>query len=154
VVNKWINDSTSAEDVLQNIFLCIIRSIKNFRGDSDVSSWIYKIAQNECFRHLGKLKRERENFADNDVYFLPEENVELRPDTLTESLERREKLNEIIARLEPERRAVISLYYYSGMNTTEMAKALNIPPNTVYTRLKRARDDIKAMLNREDPEGL
>jgi RNA polymerase sigma-70 factor (ECF subfamily) len=153
IVNKWVSNRPSAEDVLQNIFLCVIKSIGSFKGEADISTWIYRIAQNECFRYLGKLKREREKASEEDVYYLPDPADTGGPEARTESLEIREKLGRVIEKLEPERRAVIALYYYAGMNTAEMAEALNIPPNTVYSRLKRARDDLRAMLGEMFPDG-
>lgn len=149
VINRWVSDAAAAEDVLQNVFLCVIRSIRNFRFESDVSTWIYAIAQNECFRYLGRLKKERENIPLEDVEAILVDRAEAGPERVTESLEIRERLNEIIKGLDTEKKTVITLYYYSGMDTAEIAQALNIPNNTVYTRLKRARDEIKKVLKQK-----
>jgi RNA polymerase sigma-70 factor, ECF subfamily len=149
VINRWVSDAAAAEDVLQNVFLCVIRSIRNFRFESDVSTWIYAIAQNECFRYLGRLKKERENVPLEDVEAVLVDRAEAGPERVTESLEIRERLNEIIKDLDTEKKTVITLYYYSGMDTAEIAQALNIPNNTVYTRLKRARDEIKKVLKQK-----
>ena len=146
VINKWVSDAVAAEDVLQNVFLCIIRAIRNFRCESDISTWIYAITQNECFRYLTRLRKERENVPLESVEAVLEGRPEAGPEKTMQALEIREKMGEIIQGLDTEKKTVITLYYYSGMDTGEIAEALSIPANTVYTRLKRARDEIKEIL--------
>jgi RNA polymerase sigma-70 factor (ECF subfamily) len=146
VINRWVSDPLGAQDVLQNVFLCIVRAIRNFRFESDVSTWIYAITQNECYRYLSRLRKERANVPLESVEAVLEGRPEAGPDRAAQALEIREKMEEIIQGLDAEKKTVIKLYYFSGMDTGEIAEALSIPANTVYTRLKRARDEIKRIL--------
>src|SRR6478752_294139 len=70
LVRKMVIDHDDADDLTQEIFIKVHRSIDNFRGDSQLFTWIYRIATNECLSYLSKKKKR---------FFLPIEDVGQQP---------------------------------------------------------------------------
>ena len=131
-------DKTLAEDAMQETFLKVYRTMESFRGESGIKTWIMKIAMHTCYdmNHSGWFR------------FM---NRHVTPDMLPEPAdapydERDEELANAVMRLSRKLREVILLYYYSGLNTLEIAETLKISQPAVTGRLKRARERLKTDL--------
>ncbi len=135
------NDAEVVADVLQDTFVAVWKHSGAFRGDGDVGAWLWGIAVR---RLVSRLRRRRDVvvFAD-----LPERGP-LGPDVEEQVLLDIEygELGPAVGRLSPEMRAVLQATVLDGLTTSEAAKLLHIPQNTVKTRLHRAKVRLRQSL--------
>ena len=141
----YLNDHALAEDAMQETFLKAYRAMASFRGECSEKTWLIHIAFNTCrdmqrsawFRHMDR------RITPEDLPLcaaMPHD--ENDPDMMCH-----------IMQLPPKMKEVIMLYYWQEMTVTDIAKALGITHSTVSNRLKRARDKIRIMLERREPDG-
>jgi RNA polymerase sigma-70 factor (ECF subfamily) len=129
------------DDLCQEIFLLIYRSLPRFRGEAQLSSWIYRLATREAIR-FAKRRRLRRALSD---LFVRERRQRLPPDWAETEAGRRHYLQQILSRLSPERRLVLVLSEIEGLPVGEIARIADCAENTVWTRLHRARRDLAKM---------
>jgi RNA polymerase sigma-70 factor (ECF subfamily) len=145
--SRMCRSAEDARDVVQETFLAAVRSLKDFRGEGKVSTWLFRIAANACrkMRRRGKFEPERHLSLDD---FLPQEaghhaaepaGTADTPEVALLRTDLREALEAAIADLPPPYRAVLILRDVEGLSTEETAEALGLTPPTVKTRLHRAR---------------
>lgn len=147
-VRSVIGASDEVEDVVQLVFIEIHRCLPRFEGRSKLSTWIYRIAVNVALQHLRKKKRHRwltlGVTGDED-----QRHVSGR--SLSSQLEDREILQEVYAsadKLSERKRVVWVLHELQGLDPQQIADVLDIPMNTVRSRLLSARRDVMADLAR------
>ncbi|HHW60203.1 MAG: RNA polymerase sigma factor [Bacteroidales bacterium] len=129
-----------ANDVVQNVFIKIWENIDNFRGDSKLYTWIYRIATNEAINFINKKRSNlfisidelQENFLDN-----------LEADPYFKGSEIERKLIKAINTLPPKQKLVFYLRYYTQMPYKDMAEVLNTPINTLKSSYHQAKKKIK-----------
>jgi RNA polymerase sigma-70 factor (ECF subfamily) len=140
---KMCRNPEDAEDVLQDTLLAMARSVRDFRGASSISTWLYTIARNHCIR-----KRRKSKFAPATTYSLETdagvEAVSLRdpskaPDDVVADRQVSRALEEAIRSLEPKYREVLLLRDEEGLTGPEVAEVLGLSPQAVKSRLHRAR---------------
>ncbi|MBE5815160.1 MAG: sigma-70 family RNA polymerase sigma factor [Clostridiales bacterium] len=137
----YLGDLQLAQDAFQETFVKAWKGLDAFRGDSSPKTWLSHIAVNTCrdmlrSGWLGMLKRSKpiEEIAELALPAPDPEAAAVREATL---------------RLSSRYREVIVLYYYQGMQISQIAQTLSLPENTVSTRLRRARAQLKRMLGEE-----
>ena len=132
-----LRDKGLAEDAVQETFIKAYKALPNYRGESSVKTWLMRIAINSCrdAQRTGWWKHISRRVS---LDMLPELSGDLSEDALTMNLE--------IARLPGKLREVILLYYYSNMQITEIAEALELAPSSVSGRLRRAKEKLRAAL--------
>jgi RNA polymerase sigma-70 factor (ECF subfamily) len=138
VASLGITD-TEADDVCQEIFVIIYRHLARFRGDSMLSTWIYRLATREAIRYARRRRLLRtlgELFARDRQHALP-------PDWSESEAGRRHYLRQLLERLSPERRMALVLYEIEGLPVAEIARISDCAENTVWTRLHRARTELE-----------
>ncbi|HEU23792.1 MAG: RNA polymerase subunit sigma-70 [Mesoaciditoga sp.] len=141
------------EDVVQEVFIKIYKNIKNFRGDSSLSTWVYRITVNVCKDMLGKKQRRREiltNFGeqeDEDTRNNIREPVDdLMPsDELMKTLSA-EEISKAIDSLSKEDKLLINLREIEGMSYEQIAEIMDKPVGTIKSRLHYARERLKNIL--------
>ena len=141
-IYRMIGDQEEARDICQESFLRAYRSLRGFKQKAKFSSWLYKIAINQCHSWGRKRKRARvvslSEIAQGDEY-APREEREGASNSPTEaSLQRRER--ELIVRqaldcLPENQRLIIILKEYQGLKFSEIAQLLRRPVSTVKSRL-------------------
>ncbi len=142
-----------AEDVAQEVFMKINAAIGNFRGDSSLSTWIYRIATNAAMDYLrgSNPSRHAEDISPPDNL---EEDVAIDPNTPPPDRQLvRKEMNEcirgIVDGLPQNYRAVLILSDLEELSNNEIAGVLNISLETVKIRLHRARAGLKKELERQ-----
>lgn len=120
-----------AEDILQEVFLRIYRKLKWLREPAALRPWAYQIATRETFRYLKKQKGWAKLVTDETAMMSAA--VEPPDDNISSQL--RLRLPELIDKLSPASRAVITLYYFHELSLTETAAVLEVPLGTVKSRL-------------------
>ena len=130
----YLGDRTLAEDAVQDTFFRAWRS-GGFRGESGEKTWLTRIAINVCKSYL--LSPWHKRRADGEALAaLLADASDGADDTLIRA----------VLSLAPKYRAVVLLHYYEGYKAREIAQLLHVRTNTVVSRLKRAREQLKPML--------
>lgn len=118
-IRKMVLDHDDANDLLQNTFLKAWTNIEYFRGDAKLSTWLYKIAVNECITFLGRQRAlNNVSIDDTDVFLLEK----LRSDDYFDGDAAQMKLQEAILTLPEKQRAVFNMKYFDDMKYEEMSE--------------------------------
>ncbi len=127
-----------AEDVCQQVYLQVFRSIDRFRGGSLFTTWLYKVTVNEAMQHL----RRRRTYGLSEL----DADAEDKGSDERRQIEARELLDRALGGLDPELRSIFVLREVEGLSYREIASVLGIPEGTVASRLSRARDELQERL--------
>ena len=139
-----LRDDSLAEDAVQETFLKAYKAIDTFRGESSEKTWLFRIGVNVC----RDMKRGRWfRYLDRRV------TPETLPIPAPEADEDYEELSQAILRLPDRDKEIILLYYYQDMNIRDIAQTLGLAPSSVSSRLKKARERLKALLERGEHHG-
>ena len=153
-LHRLTRDLALAEELTQETFLRVSRGLSSFRGDSKLTTWLYRIATRV---YLDQRRRETARSA--EPADLPPELVsppapgsaasaEPRlPDRLFEDSEMGSCIREFVDRLPPDYRAVIVLHDLEGLTNPEIAEALECSLDAVKIRVHRARGQLRALLS-------
>jgi len=139
VALRILANSGDAEEVTQEVFVKVHRSLKDFRFRSSFKTWLYRITTNMTINAYNKRARERGRRAGYDEALNIASSEPCAEQGIADG-ETEEALGSLLNMLTAEHHAVIVLRELEGLNYEEMAKALDININTVRTRLKRARE--------------
>lgn len=144
-VMHWVKDPSVAEELLQDIFLKVIRSSKRYKPTAKFRTWLYQIARNQCIDHLRKAKHRKTvtlNPGDDNGEGNPiEERIASdSPDQEHEVYKKRirELLKEGIGTLPQEQRDVLLLREDAELAFNDIAEILDCPVNTVKSRMRYA----------------
>lgn len=129
---------SDADDLLQQVFLQVFRSLSQFSGQSRFETWLYRVSVNESLQHLRKQRRRRWVSLESDF-------MDREPDQ-ERDFDHKELMEHALARLEPELRSLFLLREVEKQSYAEIAAALQIPEGTVASRLSRARQLLKQYL--------
>ena len=138
VAFRMMGNTHDAEEVAQDAFLSAYRAYGRFRGESQVSTWLYRITMNAALMRLRREKRAR------GLTWVGVENLEVpswedAPERSALASELGDKIQEGISRLPPELRAAVVLRDVSGLSNAEAADALGVTVSSLKSRLHRAR---------------
>jgi RNA polymerase sigma-70 factor, ECF subfamily len=141
-----LRDRTEAEDVVQEAFLRVFRSIGKFRGDASFYSWLYRIVVNFCLDR-GRRAAARSTFAldqDQDVSDAADSREGFGPGTV----ETRMQVHALLAQLGEDLRITLLLREVVGFSYEEIAHQLGVPIGTVRSRLSAAREQFRRLWER------
>ena len=136
---------TDEEDVLFRVFYRALNALPDFRRDSRISTWLYKIAWREGLRHIQKHKSSLEaetQISQEDILQDPGESVL----EVLEKEETAERVRSALAKLPAKDREILALKYLEELNTAELAQRLDLPVGTVKARVHRALAKLKTSL--------
>ena len=150
---RMTQNKTVAEDLTQETFIRVHRSLPSFRGEASISTWIYRIATNislDYFKRSGN-RLVAQAVSLDEIEFEGEWVVDRNstsPEKLADQSEMSECVQSFIHRLSPSYRAVLVLHDLQGLKNREIADVLDIPLSTVKIRLHRARNKLRESLNK------
>lgn len=121
-IRKIVISHEDTDDVLQNTFLKVWKNIHNFREESSLFTWLYRIATNESISHLNAKKR-RNIFSTNETSDFLMENLTSDPYFSGDEIQM--KLQEAILRLPEKQRLVFNMRYYDELKYEDMSKILD-----------------------------
>src|SRR5687767_8255460 len=130
-----------ARDATQETFLAAFRNLRGFRGDAKVSSWLHRIAINQCNTRQRRAKVRNETGIDQEaerdaaVFSLP---ANVSPSYVAERRERSEAVRRAIGALPNELRQVVVMKEFEELTFKEISDVLNLPLSTVKSRLYTA----------------
>jgi RNA polymerase sigma-70 factor (ECF subfamily) len=154
---RFVGSEDEARDVVQEAFIAAFRAIDGFAGTALLSTWLHRIVVNAALMKLRSRRRRREEPIDALLPRFDEEGywaegaapVETSTDALVEGNETRALVRKAIDRLPANYRSVLLLRDIEELDTDEAASLLGVTPNTVKTRLHRARQALRTLLERE-----
>ncbi|MDP4223996.1 MAG: RNA polymerase sigma factor [Bacteroidota bacterium] len=145
-VKGMLGDSVYSEDIGQEVFIKLFNSLSDFRGEAKLSTYIQKIAVNLT---LNEIKRRKRFFS----MFSQKGNSEMHEfDVADHDYERRKDASEIVSKallsMDPKFRIIVSMRMLQGYSTKETAEILNLPLGTVLSRLSRAQEQLRNILEK------
>ncbi len=148
---SYVRDQDERMDVFQDIIINIWKSLETFRDESEVTTWVYRIAVNTCLTYLRTEKRRLKYYdsgASMTVDLIPQEEEDEGQEELHRSIEHMYKC---ISRLSPVDRALVALYL-EDVGSKETAEILGISEVNVRVKLHRIRKALKSLME-EDAYG-
>jgi RNA polymerase sigma-70 factor (ECF subfamily) len=147
---KLCRDPEAAKDVLQDTLLAVARGVRDFRGASSLSTWLYAIARSFCLKQRRKNRpgRERERSLDTEAAGETARVVDptRSPDEALASKEIEQAIERAVGALEPIHREVLILRDAEGLSAAEAAEVLGVSVDAVKSRLHRARLAVRAQV--------
>jgi len=149
---RMMGNSEDAKDMAQETFIRVYRSLGDFKEQSSLSTWIYRITTNICLDELRKRKNKKVLYIDDNI---KSDDGEIKRDIVSDDLTPEEKverdeikrmLNSAINDLSDEHRTVIILRDIQGFSYKEISDITNCPEGTVKSRICRARQALKEIL--------
>ena len=137
---RRVQDEALIDDILVETYAAVWKGAKTFKGKSKVTTWMIGIARNLLFKALRKQKY-HENIDD---YF----NIANGTTPDVETFDRRDYLKQAMLSLTSKHREVLDLVFFHEMTYPEVSKILDIPVNTVKTRIFYAKDALKKRLTK------
>lgn len=145
IVFRIIGNREDAEDLTQEIFLKVYKSLEKFKKESKFSTWIYRIAYNMT---LSELRRRKMNFFSIDIIQLDEsEDIDNSFDDKIKE-EKLNYLNQALKTLVPEELFLISLYYIEGKNIEDIALVSGNSVANIKVKLFRIRKKLVVEINK------
>ena len=139
-----VGDYEEAQDITQETFLLIQKALPKFRGESEIFTWIYRIAINQCKRFRRKQTLRKffsldEKRREVESSWKEDSGVDKNPEKGVEWSEMSELLRKKVSSLPEYYKEPLILRYFHGLSYEEIGKILNIPLGTVRSRLARGR---------------
>jgi RNA polymerase sigma-70 factor, ECF subfamily len=149
IAYKFTGRHDDAEDLTQEIFLKVFKSLEKFNRDADFSTWLSSVARNFCIDHYRASKREKEVLVEDLVAFdLAPASAGSSPHRQLEDRDRRSFLRRGLEALPEKLREAVILRDLQGLSYQEMADRLHLPEGTVKSRINRGREELSRLLLR------
>lgn len=148
---RFTNSTSEAEDLTQEVFLRIFRTLGSFRaGEGSFGVWLTRLTRNLLVDHYRRTKHERVTDTLEDKLAVLEERTAMhaRTEGLLANREAGEMLQAALQKLSPELREAVILRDLQEMEYREIARSLDIPEGTVKSRLNRGRAELARILRR------
>jgi len=151
VALRMLQNKEDAEDVTQDVFIRVLKSFKELRGESQLSTWFRRVALNTSLNFQRNRKCDRwlsldfESHESEDPREVPSTNTDPQDD-----LERNEievVVQNGINSLPKRERTALVLYYYEGLSYGEIAKVFGVSVSSVESRLRRAKQAVALKLS-------
>ncbi len=138
-----------AKDAAQETFIAAYRNLSKFRGEAKVSSWLHRIAVNQCLTTKRRAKSRSEDFlddetnADEKVFVAP---AHLTPAKTTEQNERLKLIRQAVNSLPSDLKQIVVMKEFEEMTFQEISDTLDLPLSTVKSRLYTALKQLRSKL--------
>ena len=145
LVYRMIGARPDSDDVIQEVFFQVHRSLKDFRGKSKFSTWLHRVTVNVVLMHR-RAARSRPVYTEETVDDITPDVETVAPDEDADRRQRVRAFSRLLDRLADKKRIVFVLHELEGMAPSEIAQVVGAPVLTVRTRLFYARRELEAML--------
>lgn len=144
---RVLGNPSDAEDVTQETFIKVYRSLSSFRGDCTITTWIFRIAANACMDNLRSSRRREvlclDGQKDREALGFQVADVSPDPAEIAEGVDVREGVMTCLRRLRNEHRTVLVLREIKDMSYVDISRKMGCPVGTVKSKLNRARAALK-----------
>lgn len=148
LVYRMLGGPSDLDDVVQEVFVQVYKSLKDFRGQSKFSTWLHRVTVNVVLMHRRSAKS-RPVLTEEAPHDLVADDAQVLPDEDAERRERMRAFQRLLARLADKKRIVFVLHELEGLAPSEIAEIVGAPVLTVRTRLFYARRELEEMLSEE-----
>ncbi len=152
VALRIIANREDAEEVTQEVFLIMHQKLKEFRFESSLKTWAYRITVNCALNFSRKTKSQENSSVEYEDHLAPRVDADVHKEIEKEHCDT--AVDKILGSLNEEQRACVVLRNIEGLSYEQIAETLEVNINTVRSRLKRAREKILATRKRADYEYL
>ena len=129
----------NAQDASQEVWVRVWKNLRNFRGQSAFSTWLYRITVNTCLSVRQKEARRDERELGDEMPYLSEPSGDADPEAAALNAERREEIEAALLHVRAEHRAALVLRHMEGLSYAEIAEVLQIPDGTAKGWVSRGR---------------
>lgn len=140
---RVVKDENEALDLAQETFVRAWTALPNFKGQSHLRTWLYRIVTNLCYNRLPNLRKSLNDLGDDVMEDIPQFD---NPAFEIESNETRKFLHQAIDDLDSQYKILITLRYQNELSYEEIASTLNLPLGTVKTGIFRAKEQLRKTL--------
>jgi RNA polymerase sigma-70 factor (ECF subfamily) len=127
----YTNDAEQAKDLMQETFIAVWQNLGSFRGESNISTWIFRIATNNCLKELKKLEKDKRINLPDDLPHIADDSNELALNFL----------HQCIAELEATEKIIISLVL-EGLPQTEIASIVGLSDGNTRVKIHRIKEKL------------
>ena len=136
VIFNYVQNTEDTADLLQEVFIKLFATEDDFQSEEHMKAWLIRVSINLCKNHLRSIKTRKIVPLEEDIPFFDQ-----REDN---------DLLKVVFTLPEKYRIPIHLFYYESYSIKEIGNILDMPEATVKIRLKRAREKLAKILNKED----
>lgn len=158
IAYKFVGKHDAAEDLTQEIFLRIFKSLGTFDRRANFQTWLFSVSRNLCIDHYRSVRKERQTInRDVDASVLTPESTTISPHAVLERRDRVELLRAALSRLAPTLRTAVMMRDVQELSYREIADSLHLPEGTVKSRINRGRTELArqiAILRREQDAAM
>jgi RNA polymerase sigma-70 factor, ECF subfamily len=154
---RMLGNRAEAEDVAQEVFIAVFKTVDTFREEAKLSTWIYRVAVNHCKNRIKYLARRHDrdqtelddtNDPGGDGSIAGPNNAPRRPDRQVEGAQLDRLMQDAIASLDEDHRALVVLRDLEDLSIDEICEITGLPDGTVKSRLHRARLALRKKIQR------
>lgn len=147
LASRMLGNREEAEEVSQDTFIKVFKSLSHFKGDSKFSTWIYRITYNTC---LDRIKQNKRQNTIVDIDHVKDVSFVTMNNALDKMIleERRELIKKSLNSLPAKDAGLLTLFYFEEQSLAEMEKTMNIPDRTIKVQLFRARKKLAKVLEK------
>ncbi|MGB6150620.1 MAG: RNA polymerase sigma factor [Pricia sp.] len=142
---RMLKHREEAEEASQDTFIKVFRSLNRFRGESKLSTWIYKVAYHTCLDRLKKQKREQHVVAIDEYTENQVKTIDNALDRMQKE-ERKDAIQDCLKLLPSADSALLTLFYFEDLSLDEIAKIVDLTANNVKVKLFRGRKKLTGIL--------
>lgn len=149
VYNKcygFAKDEDEAKDLTQDVFLKLFVKLSSFKGKSKFSTWLYAFTYNHCVNYV--TRNTAKKFEKQSVDYTDIENISEEPNEEAFNDMRLDKLKQALELVSPDEKMILLLKYQDNLSIKEMESVLDIGESAVKMRIKRAKDKLLTVYNK------
>ncbi|MCT4611912.1 MAG: sigma-70 family RNA polymerase sigma factor [Clostridia bacterium] len=155
IAYRMFNNHEDANDMAQEALIKIYKNLSKFNFESQFSTWVYRVVVNTCLDEIRKRKNKKEVSMDKEIETAESkamrefESAVKSPEEQAIENETIKEVRECIDELKPEFKSIIVLRDINGFSYTEIAGVLEIKEGTVKSRIARARENLKKIMEQK-----
>jgi RNA polymerase sigma-70 factor (ECF subfamily) len=157
---RMLGNRAEAEDISQDIFITVFKRIHTFRGDSSLSTWLYRVTVNHCknrIKYLARRHEQQKREYDEARAGKQDPTKSLvgavhRPDEIVEAMETEAQIQKSLKALEEDHRTILVLREIECLSYAQIGEIMKLEEGTVKSKLHRARTAFMKMMREEQGE--
>jgi RNA polymerase sigma-70 factor (ECF subfamily) len=145
-----LGQDSNIDDILQQVFIKVFRSLKNFKGLSSLKTWVYRITTKVCIDQLRKKYRKRQLHIISNTDYIDNhsDSSGTNPSKEQEQAELKKQIDNGLNKLSIDKRLVVTMFEMEGLSLQEISEIMNKPVGTIKSRLFHGRKELAGHLRK------